>query len=455
MSDVDLIVAGAGAAGYAAAIAAADRGLSVLLADASPTYRHGSNTSMSTSMIPAAGSRWQEEHGIEDSPEIFKDDIQRKTKGTADPTATDVLTGIAPDLVAWLHDACDIPLALVTDFRYPGHSQLRMHAVADRSGRTLLRHLDQALAARESAMLVFPLRLDDVLVEDGAVVGARLSTPDGEVQEIRAACGVVLATNGFGANPDLVAKFAPEIAEARYHGGDESRGDAIRIGEQLGARLTHLDAYQGHGALAVPHGILLTWATVMHGAVLVNAEGRRFDDETLGYSEFGPKVIAQPDGVAWMIFDGRIHEACQPFADYQDLDEAGAVRWADDTEAAAGIIGCPAEALASTLEQVERSAEAGAPDAFGRTDFEAPLAAPYAVVKVTGALFHTQGGLSIDGDAQVVSADGPVPGLYAAGGAAVGISGHGADGYLAGNGLLSALGLGLLAGRRAGADRTT
>lgn len=450
MSDVDLIVAGAGAAGYAAAIAAADRGMTVILAEASSTYRHGSNTSMSTSMIPAAGSRWQDEHGIDDAPEIFLDDIERKTKGTVDPIVADTLTRVSADLVTWLADACEIPLDLVTDFRYPGHSRLRMHAVADRSGRTLLRHLDRALTARENAMLIVPLRLEEVLVEDGGVVGARCSTPDGEIQEIRSLAGVVLATNGYGASPDLVSRLAPEIAEARYHGGDESRGDALRIGETLGAKLSHLDAYQGHGALAVPHGILLTWATVMHGALLVNAGGHRFDDETLGYSEFGPKVLRQPGGVAWMVFDERIHDACAPFADYQDLLSAGAVRWADDAAAAAALIDCPVEALSDTLERAERVATQGGPDEFGRTEFEDTLQGPYALVKVTGALFHTQGGLAVDASAQVLSMDdAPIPGLFAAGGAAVGISGHGADGYLAGNGLLSALGLGLLAGRHA------
>jgi fumarate reductase flavoprotein subunit len=450
MSDVDLIVAGAGAAGYVAAIAAADRGLSVLLAEASPTFRNGSNTSMSTSMIPAGGSRWQAANGIEDSPELFREDITRKTKGTAEPTVTCALTEVAPDLVAWLADEADVPLELVTEFRYPGHRRLRMHAVSDRAGRTLLRHLDQALQRRQTATLVVPLRLQDVVIEQGAVVGAVMATPDGAAEEVRSAGGVVLATNGFGANEELVARFVPEAAAARYHGGDESRGDALRIGERIGARLTHLDAFQGHGALAVPHGILLTWATVMHGAVLVNSEGRRFEDETLGYSEFGPLVLRQPGRVAWMIFDGRIDAACQVFADYQDLREAGAIRWADDVVALAKTIGCSAQALDATLAAADRAAASGEADEFGRAQFEQPLRPPFAAVKVTGALFHTQGGLAVDEHARVLTVDGaPIPGLFAAGGAAVGISGHGPSGYLAGNGLLSALGLGLLAGRHA------
>jgi fumarate reductase flavoprotein subunit len=450
MSDVDLIVAGAGAAGFAAAILAAERGASVLLAEASATYEHGSNTSMSTSMIPAGGSRWQVEHGIEDSPEMFREDVRRKTKGTVDETVLHALTDIAPELVVWLADDCGVPLDLVTDFRYPGHSTDRQHAVADRSGRTLLRHLRAALERHPEATLVAPLKLDDVLTEDGAVVGARLSTPDGGSEEVRSRAGVVLATNGYGADPELVRRLAPEIAEGVYHGGDGSRGDALRIGQHLGAGTALLGAYQGHGALAVPHNVLLTWATVMHGGVVVNTAGERFDDETIGYSEYGARVLAQPDHIAWVIFDERIHELCQPFADYQDLLRQGAVRWADGPEALAEVTGAPVEALRSTLAAVDGVARGEGRDPFGRTSFAAPLAAPYAAVRVTGALFHTQGGLIVDRDARVLTTSlEPIPGLYAAGGAAVGMSGDGASGYLAGNGLLAALGLGYLAGRHA------
>ena len=82
---------------------------------------------------------------------------------------------------------------------------------------------------------------------------------------------------------------------------------------------------------------------------------------------------------------------------------------------------------------------------MGRT-FKRALTAPYHAIKVTGALFHTQGGLDIDTEARVLRSDGtPMPNLFAAGGAARGVSGRGADGYMAGNGLLSAVGGGWLA----------
>jgi fumarate reductase flavoprotein subunit len=446
MTDVDVIVAGAGAAGFAAALRAAQKGASVLLAEASETYQRGSNTSMSTSMIPAGGSRWQAASGIEDGPETFREDIRRKTRGTADHTVMHALTDVASDLVAWLADGCDVPLDLVTDFRYPGHSTDRCHAVKDRSGRTLLRHLGAALERLAHVNLVAPLRLDDVLLEAGAVVGARLKTPDGAVEEVRSR-SVVLATNGYGADSALIRRFAPDIAEGVYHGGDGSRGDALRIGERLGAATAQLDAYQGHGALATPHNVLLTWATVMHGGVIVNTSGERFGDETIGYSEYGAHVLAQPGRIAWVVYDERIHAACQAFRDYQDLDGQGAVRWTDGVDELATLIGAPVASLAKTLADADAAARRQAPDPFGRIDFAAPLETPFAAVRVTGALFHTQGGLVVDANARVLTQDLEViRGLYATGGAAVGVSGSGASGYLAGNGLLAALGLGYLAG---------
>jgi fumarate reductase flavoprotein subunit len=106
----------------------------------------------------------------------------------------------------------------------------------------------------------------------------------------------------------------------------------------------------------------------------------------------------------------------------------------------AAIVGCEEAALQATLNEVR----AGHTDSMGRTFFRS-LQAPYHAIKVTGALFHTQGGLEVDAHCRVMKTNGQVlTNLYAAGGAARGVSGRGADGYLAGNGLLSAVGGGWL-----------
>ena len=444
----DVLVAGAGAAGLAAALAAADAGREVVVVEARETFTSGCNTAMSTSMIPAGGSRWQSQVEIEDSPVIFYQDIMAKTHGQADPVVARALTDVAPTLVEWLADSVGVPLELVTDFHYPGHSRDRCHAVADRSGRTLHRHLLSELKHRANITLITPMRLNEVTQDGPGGFGAVLATPDGSREEVRSS-SVVLATNGFGARPDLVERHIPEMADALYFGGDGSVGDALEIGHSLEAEVGFLDAYQGHGSVATPHGILVTWATVMHGAVLVNIDGVRFGNETSGYSEFALPVLSQPEGMAWVVIDERIDQACRVFADYQDLIEAKAVRWADDAQGLATVTEMPYPALASTLDAASEMALGRRPDPFGRTDWEQPLQPPYGAIAVTGALFHTQGGLRVDQNATVMRRGSPLTGLYAAGGAAAGISGHGAAGYLAGNGLLSALGLGYLAGRHA------
>ena len=259
---------------------------------------------------------------------------------------------------------------------------------------------------------------------------------------------MLLATNGYGADRALVAEHLPEIADAVYHGSEASRGDALRIGQALGADVAFLDAYQGHGALAQRTSTLVGWATIMHGGIIVGADGRRFGNETSGYSEYAAVIAAQPGAAGWIVLDQRIHDACLVFTDFRQTVDGGALVWADDVEGLAQAIGLPLDALSEELDATAaHAADPGSgADRFGRTSFEAPLQPPYAAVKVVPALFHTQGGLVVDGSALVLRADGtPIEGLYASGGAAAGISGHGAAGYLAGNGLLPALGLAFLA----------
>ncbi len=439
---VELVVAGAGG-GLVAALRAAQAGLSVLVIDPDEQFLHGNNTSMSTAMIPGAGSRWQREAGIEDSPERFLADITAKTHGTAAPALAAALATISAPLVEWLADGAGVPLRLVTDFGYPGHSADRLHTVEGRHGSTLLRHLYERVRAASSVDLLIPARLVDIeRGADGGVTGAVAEYPGGGRETITTRA-VLLATNGYGADRELVGRHLPEIASADYHGGQFSRGDGLRIGLRHGARSGFMDAYQGHAALARRSRTLVGWATIMHGAVMVDATGERFGDETTGYSEYAAALAARPGARGWIVLDRRVHELCLPFTDYRQTVDAGALVWADDVTALAERIGCPADSLARSV--ADGAAPAGGeapPDRFGRTFFEAPLRPPFAAVEVIPALFHTQGGLVVDGDARVLGADGaPVRGLFASGGAAHGISGHGADGYLAGNGLLPALGL--------------
>lgn len=440
----DLVVAGAGG-GLVAALRAAQLGLEVLVVEVSRHFTRGNNTAMSTAMVPGAGTRWQAEAGIEDSPDLFVEDMVRKTRGEVDRPLAEALAGVSGRLVTWLADDLGLPMSLVTDFPYPGHSRLRCHTVPGRSGRRLLAGLVAAMRTADRIDMLVPARLTDVETGPDGVRAVVVTAPDGAAERIPARAAL-LATNGYGANADLVRKYIPEIAGAVYHGSAESTGDALSIGVALGADVAFLDAYQGHAALAVPAATLVGWATVMRGAFLVDDRGRRFGDETIGYSEFAREVLAHADGRAVIVLDRRVHDACMAFDDFRDTVESGALRWAEDPESLAAAVSVDPAGLAGTMTNVAALARGEGADRFGRTLWEAPLRPPYAAVRVAPALFHTQGGLRVDGRARVLKPDGsPIQGLYAAGGAAMGISGHGAGGYLAGNGLLPAMGLAFLA----------
>ena len=426
----------------------------MLVVETSEHYRRGNNTSMSTAMIPGAGSRWQRAEGIEDSPEQFVADIMAKTHGQADARLAQALAQVSAELVEWLADEVETPLSLATDFHYPGHAVDRCHTVEGRHGSVLLDHLVAQVRRSDRIDMLVPARLVDVLLDDaGGVRAVVVEQPDGQREEI-ATDAVLLATNGYGADRDMVQQHLPEIAAAVYHGSEASRGDALRIGTRLGGRAAYLDAYQGHAALAARAKTLVGWATVMRGGVLLDLTGRRFGDETgatRSTPRSWPRVPTPPGG--WSSTGASTTPAWRSPTSGRPWSRAP---WRGPTtpNSSARTPGYRTTTSTAELAQTAEVARGRAADRFGRTHFEAPLEPPYAAVRVVPALFHTQGGLVVDEHARVERADdAPIPGLYASGGAACGISGHGAAGYLAGNGLLPAFGLAYLAAGHAARHR--
>ncbi len=481
---VPLLVVGAGACGVVAALVARSRGLDVLVLERDAIPR--GSTSMSSGFVPAPGTRVQRARGIDDDPGKFVADLQAKAGGRADPALARAYAEAIGPALDWLGDAHGVPFELLDRFLYPGQSQARMHAVPERTGEALLARLWRAaeaagveLMTRARVRTLFVDRPPDADGElsrdmaDGAaatgtddqaddgvevaaergpprVLGVLVERPDGSQERI--GCdALLLACNGYGGDPALVQRWLPQFAAATYHGHAGNTGDALYWGEALGAAVADLGAAQGHGSLAHPHGILVTWALMMEGGVQVNTQGERFWNEHEGYSEAALAVLGQPGGIAWNLFDERLHRLGLDFPDYRAAVEAGAVIEAADAASLAARIGVPLQALQRTLDDIAACAAGGATDAWGRR-FAASqsLQPPYRAVRVTGALFHTQGGLAVDASNRVLDGQGHgFPNLYAAGGAARGVSGDSVAGYLSGNGLLSAIAGGWLAGHGA------
>lgn len=443
---VPLAIVGAGAAGLIAALVAKGRGVEPLVIERDAVPR--GSTALSAGLIPAAGTRAQARAGIEDSPAQFAADLIAKAKGLNDAGQVRVVTQAIAPAVDWLAEGLGLPLDVITNFTYPGHSACRMHALPSRTGAELIDRLRSAAEAAGIDILT-EAPVETLYAEGGRIAGFGIDR-GGETEAV--GCdALILACNGYGGNRALVERYIPEIAGALYFGHPGNRGDALLWGEALGAAVADVSGHQGHGSVAHPHGILITWALMTEGGFLVNAGGRRFTDESTGYSEQAAPVMAQPGGVAWAIFDERIAGIARQFEDFRSAEASGAVLRADTAEALAARLGLPA-ALAETAAQVEAMKHGAGTDALGR-DFAGAraLEGPLLAVKVTGALFHTQGGLVVDGAARVQrAAGGGFANLYAAGGAARGVSGPKASGYLSGNGLLTAVAYGWLAGQAAG-----
>ncbi|MCB8889055.1 FAD-dependent oxidoreductase [Vreelandella malpeensis] len=443
-----LLIIGAGACGLVAALKARDAGIepAVLERDALPR----GSTAMSSGFIPAAGTRFQQALGIEDSPEIMAEDIQRKNGFQADPAIVALLARESGSTIEWLADEHGVAFELVEGFLYPGHRRLRMHATPRRTGEELMGALLNA-AERMGVDILTQTRVVDLYVDDTRQVrGVALERPDGSRERI--GCdAVLLACNGFGGNPELVRRHIPSLGEALYYGHEGNQGDALLWGEAMGASTRDLGACQGHGSLATPHQVLISWALMMQGGIQVNLHGERFSNEHGGYSEQAARVLAQPEQIAWNLYDERIHQNALEFEDYRNAFGAGAVRRFETLEALADGANLPLETLEATFDAMQQHTSAQTPDTFGRTFERAhQLQPPYYAVRVTGALFHTQGGLEVNTQARVLDLEGKaLPNLFAAGGAARGVSGAGDSGYLSGNGLLSAVVLGAVAGQSA------
>lgn len=444
-ADMDVVIAGAGGCGLIAALAAAEKGLEVCLLEKTEFVL--GNTSMSAGMIPAAGTRFQKELGIYETPEEMAEDILKKNHYESDPELTLALCRESAPLVEWIVDSLKIELSIVREFSYPGQRNIRMHAPNSRSGMELIKKLKQEVSKRDNIYLILKSEIVELLGDENQVRGVVAITPNGKIKV--KAKKVILATNGFGANKEMVQKHIPEIANAYYFGYEGSTGDAIRMGEEIGADIDNLSAYQGHSAVAQAQAILVTWGTIMMGGYMVNEEGKRFGDEPQGYSEFATEVLNQPGQHGYIIFDQEIYQQLLSIEDFKVLSEKDSFKKGETIEELAEHLKLNKENMKLTYNEFNRTFEERF-DPFGRTVLPKKISGRLYGIKVVPALFHTQGGLKINSRAQVINKKGNlINNLYAGGGAAVGVSGKGSYGYMSGNGLLSALGFGKIAGDHA------
>lgn len=438
---VPVLIVGSGACGLTTAIRLRMVGVECVLLERDAVA--SGSTALSSGFIPAAQTRLQKSLGIEDSQAAFAEDVVAKSHGQAAPHLVQAYTAAVSQAIDALEQK-GITFEVLDGFLFPGHRVRRMHAVPEHTGLALMAALERTASQAGADTLTEALVREIWMDDNDRVLGVGCTRPDGSMELL--ACKVlVLACNGYGGNIDMVNEMLPAMQQAAFGGHVGNDGSAIAWGKAMGARLADLGGYQGHGSWVTPQGALMTWAVIMEGGIQINAAGRRFHDETQGYSEAAVNVLEQPDHIAWNVFDDALLQLARSFPDFVEAEKSGAVRIAKNTVELATVIGCSSETLQATLAAVAPHHA----DDYGRS-FKRELQTPYYAVKVTGALFHTQGGLDIDAHCRVLREDGkPLPNLLAAGGAARGVSGNEVWGYLSGNGLLSAIGGGWIAAETA------
>jgi len=439
----DLIVVGAGVAGLAAAVLAADRGCRTIVLERGKEPGGGAGNEPET--IAASGTRFQRAAGIEDTPDALTADIVAATRHHVEPELATALGEQGGPLISWLADRCGTKIEFVAQ-QSRGHSVPRLHVPGERGGASLVADLVRA-ATRHSHIALRMGAVAERLVRDdaGAVRGVAIrSERRGAPQSLGGR--VLLACGDFAADDALVAEHCADVAQLPYLGTARGTGDGIHLGLAAGAQLRRMQGCEVTPFLSMPGELLVTAPLVDLGAILVNQAGRRFADETSDSLPLAVAVRAQPGKFAYLLFDERIATAARamdPFFARVVLPRTG--RRGATLEDIAKQFELNVEGLRLTIETFNGNLELGG-DPFGRERSDGPLEAPFHAVRVTGARRRTLGGLAVDAAGRVLDAESrPISGLYAAGGTAAGLGGDCTDAGLVGTDALSALGLARLA----------
>lgn len=441
----DVVVVGAGAAGFAAAIAAREAGAERVLVVEKMALA-GGHMLVSSGMLNALDPEGQKRMGRTDSAEQFFRDTFEGGGGIGNPELIELMVKESPHVITWLKS-----IGVEFDPKlYEAYSGVFPRAHKTSRARSGLAYT-QRLLARARALGVeirYRTRADRlVLGAGGGVEALVVQAPDGRMETISAR-SVVLATGGFGANLSLRSMWAPYIPDdlgTTYSPGrmneDPATGDGIRMTLAAGGAVTGMEY-----VLAIPFwgGRMLDYP----GAeIFLTTDGMRFTDETAAWDTVFSDLIATGTTDIWVVTDSRSVKG----ATFATKMQQGLADSAETFEELAQKMGIPLKRLERTFRLYNAAARSGIDPEFGRTRFLQDLAKPpYYFGRERFEVHYTCGGIAVLPDARVrrkseFSSE-AIPGLYAAGETTGGL--HGKF-RLGGSGLLDAFVFGRIAGRNA------
>ena len=356
---------------------------------------------------------------------------------------TDIL-GLERELEEEQVELKDSPVILL------GASVKRIHRPVDAEGKTLsvgsyMIPLLEENCQKAGVQMMLNTTATEILTDDnGAAVGIKATGASGETITINAKA-VVLTTGGFGANLDMVVEYKPELKGFMTTNAPGILGQGIKMAQAIGADTVDMDQIQIHPTVEANTAALITEGLRGDGAVLINAEGKRFIDEVGTRDVVSAAEIAQTGSYSWLVVDQAMVDASSVIQGYI---KKGYTVTGETYEELGKAMGVDEAAFAETMNTWNGYVEAKNDPDFGRTSFANKLdTAPYYAIKVTAGVHHTMGGLKINTNTEVLNENGEViPGLFAAGEVTGGV--HGAN-RLGGNAVADFTVFGRIAGAAA------
>ncbi|MFI7011106.1 FAD-dependent oxidoreductase [Streptomyces sp. NPDC050145] len=468
-ADADVVIAGYGVAGAAAAVAAAQEGAEVLVLERAGGW--GGAAALSGGFIYlGGGTALQQACGYEDTPANMAAFLTAALGPGGDPHKIGLYSEGSPEHYDWLTGTCAVafrpaffgepaweaygdeglmysggenahPFPEIADPAPRGHLPCEGPLTGAPNGeqgrgRLLMEPLVRT-ASRLGVTARYDTRVDGLVVAaDGRVCGVRARS-FGRTLHVRARRGVVLTTGSFTYDAAMVGAHTPRLSGRPGAAVEEHDGISIRLGQALGAQVSHLDACEVAVGVDPQH--------LVRG-IVVNAHGQRFINEDTYAGRIGQAALLNQGNGCWLVLDETgFEEADAATRAAEQLRTAPTVVAETPTELAAAM-GLPEGALESTLDLYNRHAEQGRdPVHHKAAAWLRPLKGPLGAVDLgPRTAGFALGGLTTDTEGRVLHVDGaPVPGLYAAGRATTGIA---TGGYASG----ASLGDGTFFGRRAG-----
>ena len=425
----DVVVVGAGGAGLAAALTAAQNGADVVVLEKMAMV--GGASSMAGGGTNATGSQWQQSYGIEDSPEAYFMDIMENGHFFSDARTLWLYANTQGAAFDWLvaEDGAALPYVNSQPSPSAEHSYGRTFS-PEGGGAGVVSALQQKVTDLGVEILL-ETPAQELMVTDGTVTGVKALAADGTPYEITAN-SVILATGGYGANTDMLPETVTSLP---YAGAVSATGDGLNMATAIGADAINLDKVN-----IQPHSIILPDGRGQHtfqgclamynktGSILVSDQGVRFVNEQGSTNDI--KAGMEQNEHSYLIMDAASFETyAQTCIASHNFTQEQLDQWleangtsnpvfahADNLEDLAAIVGIPSGALTETVERYNGFVSAGEDTDFGRKVSTAMGDGPYYAVEMNLRYYATLGGLHINDNMQVLDTDGqPIQGLYAAG----------------------------------------